>query len=300
VAIARIELRSGADLNSLHTALLEAKVPDGAIERLDGAVIAPFRPAGSGPARDRLEQLIIELHLPVSADAIEPAVVASPELNALLEKIAALIVNHPGPTTAMASGRALDQSGNEVLRVLLVNESLATSMKQDRLILLETNIDDMNPQFLEIAIERIFQAGALDVWTSAIAMKKGRPATCIQALADADRRDAIVSLLIENTTTLGVRVTEVDRFSVPRLFETVTTRWGDIRIKLKIWHGRVLDIAPEYDDCAVIARTRDVALSEVWSEARNLGQVFIGRRASGDERPRLQLLDPLGAMPERD
>ncbi|MBA2276231.1 MAG: nickel pincer cofactor biosynthesis protein LarC [Chloroflexia bacterium] len=145
-------------------------------------------------------------------------------------------------------------------------------------LLLETNIDDMNPQFFDLLTERLFAAGALDVWLSAITMKKGRPATRISALVPAAKRGAIEHVLIENSTTLGVRATSVERVKAARTFASVTTRWGEIRLKLRAWNGRVIDAVPEYEECVAIARANDLPIRTVWNEAHRLGESHVGRR----------------------
>ena len=143
-------------------------------------------------------------------------------------------------------------------------------------ILLETNIDDMNPQHFTLLVERIEEAGALDVWLTPIIMKKGRPATLVSAIAPVSNRDAVESAIIENSTTLGVRVTPIDRTKADRQMQTVATRWGDVRVKLRGWRGRVIDVTPEYDDCLAIARANDVTLREVTNEARRIAESFVG------------------------
>ncbi|MGH2561122.1 MAG: nickel pincer cofactor biosynthesis protein LarC [Thermomicrobiales bacterium] len=145
-------------------------------------------------------------------------------------------------------------------------------------LVLETNIDDMSPQGFELLVERLFEAGALDVWLTPATMKKGRPATVVGVLCAADRRPDIEHALIENSTTLGVRATRVERTKAARRIETVITRWGDVRVKLRGWQGRVIDVAPEYDDCASIARAADIPLRDVWHEARRIAEVYVGRR----------------------
>jgi len=147
--------------------------------------------------------------------------------------------------------------------------------------LLATNVDDMNPQFFELLLERLFAAGALDAWLVPITMKKGRPATTVQVLAPTARRIALEEVLIRQTTTLGVRALPVTRTKAPRRMETVATRWGDVRLKLRGWNNRVLDAAPEYDDCLALARAHEVAIAEVWSEAHRLGERFVGQRLEG-------------------
>jgi pyridinium-3,5-bisthiocarboxylic acid mononucleotide nickel chelatase len=143
---------------------------------------------------------------------------------------------------------------------------------------IETNIDDMSPQFYELLIERLWDAGALDVWTTPIQMKKARPATQISVLVSNDKRQQVEDALIVNSSTQGLRVTDIERVKAARRMETVATRWGDIRLKLRIWNGRVIDAAPEYDDCLQIARRNDVTVREVWNEAHRIGESFVGRK----------------------
>lgn len=145
-------------------------------------------------------------------------------------------------------------------------------------LLMETNIDDMNPQQFELLAERLFAAGALDVWMTPIVMKKGRPATMVSALLPAARRAELESVFIMNSTTLGVRVSPVDRTKAARRSEQVVTRWGVVTVKLRGWRGRVIDAAPEYDDCARIARIADVPFREVWNEAHRSAERYLGRR----------------------
>ncbi len=147
-------------------------------------------------------------------------------------------------------------------------------------LVLETNVDDMNPQFFEPLLDQLFAAGALDAWLTPITMKKGRPATTVATLVSADRRRAVEDVFIEHTTTLGVRATAVDRVKAPRRFEPVATRWGEVRLKLRGWQGRVLGAMPEYDDCLALARTADVPVLLVWNEAHRLGERFVGQRWS--------------------
>jgi uncharacterized protein (TIGR00299 family) protein len=164
----------------------------------------------------------------------------------------------------------------------------------EHLEVLETNIDDMNPQFLEILLERLFKAGARDAWTTPIQMKKQRSAICLSVLALPADRSRLASLIIENSTTLGVRVTSVDRIAADRRFESVGTRWGDVAVKLKIWNGRVIDISPEYGDCAAIARQHDIDIRAVWNEAYRIGEVYVGRKAERSDR--LTVVDPIQGL----
>lgn len=145
-------------------------------------------------------------------------------------------------------------------------------------ILVETNLDDMNPQFNELLMERLFAAGALDVWLTPIQMKKSRPATQISVIAPAGKQGPIEDALIFNSSTLGVRISPIERVKAARGIEIAVTRWGNVRLKLRAWNGRVIDAIPEYDDCLVIARKHDLAVREVWNDAHRIGESYVGQR----------------------
>jgi uncharacterized protein (DUF111 family) len=164
---------------------------------------------------------------------------------------------------------------------LWVGETSHSGAAEGEELLLETNIDDMNPQFYEPLSERLFAAGALDVWLTPITMKKGRPATIVSAIVPADRRDEVERALFVESTTIGVRAMPVSRTRAPRRFETVTTRWGDVRLKLRGWEGRVIAAMPEYDDCLQLSRVTGAPIREIWAEANRLGEVFAGQRWNG-------------------
>jgi uncharacterized protein (DUF111 family) len=110
-------------------------------------------------------------------------------------------------------------------------------------------------------------------------MKRGRPGSVISVLAADDKRQVLEHILFMNTSTLGVRSSRVDRVKAARSFETVATRWGDVRIKLRAWDGRIIDAAPEYADCLALARQLELPIREVWNEAHRMGEAFVGRRA---------------------
>ena len=149
-------------------------------------------------------------------------------------------------------------------------------------VLIETNIDDMSSQHVELLMERLFAAGALDVWTTPIMMKKGRPAITVSALGPVSKRAQISETMIVQSTTLGVRVQPIERTKAIRRIEIVTTKWGDVRVKIRGWNGRVIDIAPEYDDCAAIARAEEIPFRDVWNEAHRIAEVYVGLRIGDD------------------
>ncbi|MBX3070291.1 MAG: nickel pincer cofactor biosynthesis protein LarC [Thermomicrobiales bacterium] len=166
------------------------------------------------------------------------------------------------------------------LRIWIGDETDRAATEPESVLLLETNIDDMNPQGYEIVFERLLAAGALDCWLTPIQMKKNRPATKLSVLAGMDLRSEIERIIFANTTTLGVRSAPFARTTLDRQEFLVSTRFGDIRLKLAIDNGRVIRARPEYDDCATLARRHEAPFPEVWDEAHRLGDSLIGRDAA--------------------
>ena len=137
----------------------------------------------------------------------------------------------------------------------------------DRIRLIEANLDDMNPEFFESVIRRAFEAGAADVWTSSIFMKKGRPATQLSAVVSPDRVEAVAAAILEESTTFGVRISDWERRCLPRERITVATPYGDIVIKLGRIGDRVVTASPEYADCLAAAQKHGVPVKEVYAAA---------------------------------
>ena len=132
---------------------------------------------------------------------------------------------------------------------------------------IETNIDDMNPQAFGFVMDRAFQLGALDVYLTATQMKKSRPGVMLTVLCEPERREAIIGMLLAETTTLGVRYYDARRRVLARTFETVTTRYGEVRVKVARDGVRTVHFQPEYEDCARLARQLGVPVIEVQSAA---------------------------------
>lgn len=152
-----------------------------------------------------------------------------------------------------------------LLRVVVGTVPEAPS--RDRLLVLETNLDDMNPELYEHVVERLFAAGALDVWMTPVQMKKNRPGTVLSVLAEASTRAGLTSIVLAETTTLGVRITAVERIAVPRESAAVETRFGTVRVKVGIAPDGTRNVAPEYADCRRIALERGVPLKHVYQAA---------------------------------
>jgi uncharacterized protein (TIGR00299 family) protein len=150
-------------------------------------------------------------------------------------------------------------------------------------LLIETNIDDMNPEFYEPLFERLFEAGALDVYFTPITMKRGRPATKVSVICEATLRRDIEHVLMEHSTTFGVRAMPLDRTKAGRRVEEVATRWGDVRVKLKIWRGRVVEAVPEYADCLAIQRETGIPIRLIHGEVVRIAEAYVGRRMEGED-----------------
>jgi uncharacterized protein (TIGR00299 family) protein len=151
-----------------------------------------------------------------------------------------------------------------MLRILVGEAEVGTA--QDRLTLLETNIDDLNPQVYEYLMDRLFKAGALDVYLTPITMKKGRPATMLSILAEPQQAPALMELVFAETTTLGIRQLEVQRRRLPRQEREVETVFGRIRVKvIRQPDGRERK-QPEYQECRRIAEERGLPLHQVIEE----------------------------------
>jgi uncharacterized protein (DUF111 family) len=132
---------------------------------------------------------------------------------------------------------------------------------------IEANIDDMTPQNLAYVTERLLDAGALDVVTVAVQMKKGRPGHLLQVLAPPNRREGLEELIFLETTTIGLRYYAAARSVLERESVTVTTEYGDVSVKVSRRNGQVMSFTPEYEDCARIARARNIPLKQVQAAA---------------------------------
>lgn len=143
------------------------------------------------------------------------------------------------------------------------------------MVLLETNIDDMNPQVYGHVMEKLFQAGALDVYLTPIYMKKNRPGTLLGVVARRQDEPALARMILSETTTLGLRVQPVYRYTAQREFQTVHTPFGDVPLKVKLLDGKPIQASPEYEDCARLAQEQGVSLAEVYAAALAQGQTIL-------------------------
>jgi uncharacterized protein (DUF111 family) len=156
------------------------------------------------------------------------------------------------------------------LRLVLAEAALppATTYQRDEVVQLETNLDDSTPEQLGFAMERLFEAGALDVAFSPLQMKKNRPGVLLRVLAPPHLEAVLADLVLRHTSALGLRVQRLGRVVVRRSEREVATPWGSVRVKEKHLDDRVV-VSPEYDDCARLARAAGVPLQAVYDAARS-------------------------------
>jgi len=154
-----------------------------------------------------------------------------------------------------------------VLRVL-VGETDAGSTQDERLWMIETNIDDASPQIVGHVMERAFALGALDCFFTPVQMKKNRPGVLLSILSDGPSRESLMNLLFTETTTLGVRSYEVLRRALQRDVIAVETQYGQIDVKVAILNGRVVNEMPEFEQCRAAALAANVPLKTVEESVR--------------------------------
>jgi len=156
------------------------------------------------------------------------------------------------------------------LRVWLGEPFHPAQPEADQVVLLECNLDDVTGEALGYTMERLFAAGALDVWFTPIFMKKNRPATMLSVLAPAGEAETLGLILLRETPTLGLRITPpMHRWKTGRRVREVQTVWGAVRVKEKLLGDEVLAAAPEYEDCARIAREHGVPLAQVYTAVQS-------------------------------
>ncbi|MDR1859944.1 MAG: nickel pincer cofactor biosynthesis protein LarC [Bacteroidales bacterium] len=168
-----------------------------------------------------------------------------------------------------ATGYGIGQRDSEVpnvLRVFLCDEDANSSATKSALI--ECNIDDMNPEHYDFLMEQLFAAGAVDVWLTPVLMKKSRPAVTLSALCGREVAEAVKEQIFIHTTTVGLRMSEVEKTALRRDIITVATRYGDIAVKRCFYKDNPLKFKPEHDDCCRAAAKHHVSLAEVEQAVR--------------------------------
>lgn len=178
-----------------------------------------------------------------------------------------------GPRPEMQISKTAYGAGTRELEIpnllrLNLGKFTKSTFNIDFVDVVETNVDDMNPQFYDYVMEKLFEAGALDVFLTPIQMKKNRPASTITVLVVDELLEKIVKILLTETTTLGVRVSKkIQRYCLERENKIVETKWGKIRLKIAKDRNSILNISPEYEDCKKVSLENNIPLKLVYNAA---------------------------------
>jgi uncharacterized protein (TIGR00299 family) protein len=190
-------------------------------------------------------------------------------------EIVATICESFGPQPAMSvsaigygAGTADLEGQPNVVRIM-VGEAAEKSVAgfDEEIAVVEANLDDMNPQIYGYFLEKALEAGALDVYTTPVQMKKNRPGTLLTVLCRPQDTNPLMTLIFAETTTFGVRTYRAQRRVLPREWVNVGTEFGEVRIKVSRVNGRILHVAPEFEDCRKLAVEKNVPLQRVIAEA---------------------------------
>lgn len=156
-----------------------------------------------------------------------------------------------------------------LLRVSL-GETVSLSATGHKALLIESNIDDMNPEFYDHVSERLFKAGASDVYFSQIIMKKGRPGVVLKVICETHLEDVIKEIIFKESTTLGVRTFEFRKETLAREFGKINTQYGEMTVKKSFYENVPVSVKPEYEECKRIAAENGIPVKEVYNHVMAL------------------------------
>lgn len=136
------------------------------------------------------------------------------------------------------------------------------------MLLIQANLDDMNPEWVSYIMDKLFDLGANDVFVVPIIMKKGRPGIMLNVLVESELLNVVEEVIFSETTTLGVRYMHASCHRLARDFEIVQTQWGPMSVKVGYHQGKLVQYAPEFKECERVARQHQVPLKKVYDEVR--------------------------------
>lgn len=184
--------------------------------------------------------------------------------------LAALASPQPAPPFTVQSagyGAGTKTFADRPNLLRLVLGEVADQAAGDELVVIESNIDDSNPELFDYVLERLFESGARDAWLTPVHMKKNRPGVVLGVLATPADRDRLAAIVLSETSAIGLRMYPVQRIVLPRETREVVTAYGTVRVKVARAPGGEVNIAPEYEDCKRLARERGVPLKLVYQAA---------------------------------
>lgn len=209
-----------------------------------------------------------------------PTEIVTPTGAAFIRSFAASFGNAP-PMRIRKTGYGAgtkDLGVPNLLRVITGEPLDFPSETEELAYLVSTNIDDMNPEFYDYVMERLFSAGAQDVWLTPIQMKKTRPGTVITVLCLPRDASTVKSILLQETSTFGLRTTAVMKKAVERENVEVSTPWGTVSVKVGRDGNHVTNVSPEFSDCARLAGEHGVPIKEVFTKAQALARELLESR----------------------
>ena len=166
--------------------------------------------------------------------------------------------------TAYGVGQKEHPDVPNLLRVFM-GETISNPSSGHDAVQIECNIDDMNPEFFEYISDRLFKAGASDVFFSNIMMKKGRPGILLNVICETELSDIIKNIIFTESTSLGIRTFTFRKDTLARDFETIQTIYGDLTVKRSYHKGKEVSCKPEYEDCKRIAAEKQIPVKEVYN-----------------------------------
>lgn len=222
-----------------------------------------------------------ELPLPAPAVAamlrgvpVRPAGVEGETVTPTGAALVTTLADRFGPMPAMTVGAIGVGGGSReypglpnVVRAFVGSAAAPVKLSQADTLMVECNVDDLDPRVLPVVINRLMFSGALDAYVTPIVMKKGRPGHMITALAPAAAVDGVVDVLLRETTSLGCRTYPVNKYHLQRRMETVETPWGPVAVKAALLGDEVLRRVPEFEACAELARAAGVPVRDVLAAA---------------------------------
>ncbi len=238
----------------------EIPVGSGSIETAHGEIPLP------APATARLLTGLPLTYPGVSAEMVTPT-------GATILKT---LTNHPGHrdgrliATGFGCGTRDISPRSNVVRLMVHHRHASTTAPGElqEVIQLTTEIDDQSPEELAFVAERLLEAGALDVVREPVVMKKGRLGVRLSALCPVDAEHPLAAMIFAETSTLGIRRQTLQRWILPREIQRVSTPFGDVGVKVARKDGRVLNVSPEYEECAALSRETGVPLRDIFAAAR--------------------------------
>jgi uncharacterized protein (TIGR00299 family) protein len=182
---------------------------------------------------------------------------------------------HFGPAPAMTVERIGYGTGQKEfsIRPNLFRLSLGeagAAWNEEEMLMIETNIDDMNPQFFDHVMERLFEAGARDVFLASIQMKKNRPATLLRVIAEPHRRETLARIIFAETSTIGLRYYPIGRMILKRDAKKIKTRYGEVAVKIIEQPDGRKRAMPEYDDLKRIAAAKKLPIKSIYDEVMRI------------------------------